>query len=125
RRRLREGGGPRGMEGDVTFDLLHDLMNVAVEHCHRAKSLEIVERAGAVLGAPSPARIYRPQRDVGEYHDRSGSGTSLEVLFQPFELLAAEIAEAARLQVHDVDQADEVHAIGVERVPAGALGAAT
>ncbi len=43
---------------------------------------------------------------------------------QPFKLLAAEIAEAAGLQIHDVDEADEVHAVGVERVPAGALGAA-
>ena len=45
--------------------------------------------------------------------------------FEPFELLVAEIAEPAGLEVDDVDQADEVHAVGVEAVPAGALGAAS
>ena len=48
---------------------------------------------------------------------------ALEVVFEPVELLVAEIAEAAGFQVHDVDQADEMHAVVVEAVPAGALGA--
>jgi len=41
-----------------------------------------------------------------------------------FELIVAKIAETAGLEIDDVDQADEVHAIGVKAVPAGALGAA-
>ena len=49
---------------------------------------------------------------------------ALEVVLEPFELLGAEIAEAAGLEVDDVDEADEVHAAGVEGIPAGALGAA-
>ena len=48
---------------------------------------------------------------------------ALQVVLQPLELLGAELAEAAGLEVHDVDQADEVHAVVVEAVPAGALGA--
>ena len=61
---------------------------------------------------------------MGEHHDRRRGRAALEVVLEPGELLVAEIAEAAGLEVDDVDQADEVHAVGVEAVPAGALGAA-
>ena len=53
------------------------------------------------------------------------AGAALEVVLQPFELLVAEIAQAAGLEIDHVDEADEVHAVGVEAVPARALGAAT
>ena len=43
-RRLREGGRARGMEGDVAFNLLHHLVDVAVEHGHRAETLQVAER---------------------------------------------------------------------------------
>ena len=43
--------------------------------------------------------------------------------FEPLELLGAEVAHAAGLQVGDVDQRDEVHAAMVEAVPAGARDA--
>ena len=48
----------------------------------------------------------------------------MQIVLEPGELLGAEIAEAAGLEVDDVDEADEVHAAGVEGIPAGALGAA-
>ena len=48
----------------------------------------------------------------------------LRSLLQPFELVVAEIAQAAGLEVDHVDEADEMHAVGVEAVPACALGAA-
>src|SRR6478736_2283350 len=60
RRRLREGGRARGVEGDVALDLLHHLMDVAVEHGDRAETLDVFERAAAVLGAPAPFRIDGP-----------------------------------------------------------------
>src|SRR5450759_1362635 len=123
RRRLRERGRARGVEGDVALDLLHHLVDVAVQHRHRAKTLEVIQRAGAVLGAPAPLRIHRPQWDMGEHHDRRGLRFSLEIVLQPFQLLGAEIAEAAGLEVHHIDEADEVDAASVERVPAGAPGA--
>jgi hypothetical protein len=41
-------------------DLLHHLVDMAVEHRHRAERLEVIQRAGAVLGAPAPGRIDRP-----------------------------------------------------------------
>ena len=113
-RRLRKRRRARGVEGDVAFDLLHHLVDVAVEHGHRAEALEIRQRLGAIVGAPAPIRIDRPQRDVGEDDDRSRRRTALQVVFEPFELIGAEIAEAAGLEIDDVDEADEVHAVGVE-----------
>ena len=59
-----------------------------------------------------------------EDDDRGRCRATLEVVLQPFELLVAEIAQAAGLEIDDIDEADEVHAVGVEAVPAGALGAA-
>src|ERR1700730_2028490 len=40
---------------------------------------------------------------------------------KPSQLLIAERAHAARFEIGDVDKADEMHAAGVKRVPAGAL----
>src|ERR1700730_899753 len=109
RRWLREGGRPGGVEGDVAFDFLHDLVNVAVEHRDRAEALEIVERARRVFGAPAPGWIDRPQRNVGEDDDRGRCRPALEVALQPFELLIAEIAQPASVEIDHVDEADEVH----------------
>src|SRR5712671_1907514 len=55
--------------------------------------------------------------------DRRGVALALEIIGEPGELLVAEIAHAAGLQVDDVDETDEVHAALVERVPAGAARA--
>ena len=46
----------------------------------------------------------------------------LHVVLEPIELLAPSDAKAASLQIHHVDQADEVHAFLIEAVPAFALG---
>src|SRR5262249_19559763 len=112
------------MEGDVAFDLLHHLMDVAVEYRHRAETLEQLERAAAVLGAPAPFRVNGPERDVREYHDRRRGRAILHVGCEPGELVGAEIAEPAGFQIDHIDQADEMHAASVEAVPASALAAA-
>src|SRR6266446_6382268 len=125
RRWLREGGRHGCVKGDVALDLLHDLVDVAVEHRHRSEALEIVEGARRVFGAPAPGRIDAPQRDVREHDDRGRCRAALKVVLQPFELLVAEIAQAAGLEIDHVDEADEVHSVGVEAVPARALAAAT
>src|SRR5579864_6304494 len=44
------------------------------------------------------------------------------IFLQPFELLVTEAAQAARLQVHDIHQADEMSTVMVEAVPAIAHG---
>src|SRR5579872_5165882 len=51
---LRERRRQRGVEGHVAFDLLGELMDVAIENRDRAEALQQVERALAVLGAPAP-----------------------------------------------------------------------
>src|SRR6202044_3716090 len=96
-----------------------------VEHGHRAEALEIRQRLGRVVGAPAPFRIDRPQRNVREHDDRGRGGTAFQVVLEPFELLGAEVAHAAALEIEDVDEAYEMNAVGVERVPAGAFGAAS
>ena len=45
-----------------------------------------------------------------------------QVVFQPLELLVAQKAKSAGLEVGNVDEADEVDAVLVEAVPAAALG---
>ena len=39
RRGLRKGGGHGGVKGDVALDLLHDLVDVTVEHRYRPEAL--------------------------------------------------------------------------------------
>src|SRR5439155_22849147 len=56
-RRLRKCRRIRGMEGDVALDLLNDLVDVAVEHGHRAEALHVAERAAGVLGSPAPLLV--------------------------------------------------------------------
>src|SRR5579875_3051927 len=99
-------------------------MDMAVEHGDGAEALQIAQRLRTVVGAPAPFLIDRPQRDMREHHDRLRGRTALYVILQPFELLVPEIAETAALQVDDVDEPDEVHAVGVETVITGPLGAA-
>src|SRR5215467_10562588 len=112
------------MKGDLALDLLHDLVDVAVEDGHRPKALEVVERARGIVRAPSPLRIDAPERDVCEDDNWRRRRAFLEVVLQPFELVVAEIAQAAGLEIDHVNEADEMHAVGVEAVPAGALRAA-
>ena len=99
------------------------LVNVPVQHRDRAELLEVGQRLRAVFRAPAPLRVHAPQGNVREHDDRRAVLQMLDVVFQPFELLAAERAEAAGLQVQHVHQPDEVHAFRVEAVPPGSLGA--
>ena len=52
--RLRIGRGARCVEGDVTFDLLHDLMDVPVQHRHRAEAAQLIPSADPRHRCPSP-----------------------------------------------------------------------
>ena len=109
------------MEGDVAFDLLHDLVDVAVEDGDGAEALEVGEGLCAVLRAPAPFGVDHPERDVGEDDDGRGGGEGCEVLLQPGELFGAELAHGVDLE--GVVEADEVDALVVEAVPAVAEGA--
>src|SRR5580704_18019982 len=109
------------MEGHVAFYLLHDLVNVSVQHGDGTELLEICESLRAIFGAPTPVRIDRPQRDVRKYHDWRAGLEVLNVIFEPLELVMAERAKSPRFQIHHVDQPNEVHAFLVKAVPARAL----
>ena len=55
---------------------------------------------------------------MGVDHDRRARAQSVEVLLEPGQLIVAEDAEAAGLEVPDIDQPDEVDALEVEAPPA-------
>src|SRR3984885_15969308 len=60
--RLRECRRHGRMKADIAFDLLHYLMNVAVQDSDRAKSLHIAQRGRPILRAPTPLLIDHHQR---------------------------------------------------------------
>src|SRR5579864_9508652 len=110
------------MEAYVAFDFLHGLVNVSIQHRNRAESLQVRKCLPAVLRSPSPLRINRPQRDVRKHDNRSARLEVLYIVLKPLQLLAPERAQTAGLEVHDVDQTDEVDAIFVKAVPALTFG---
>src|SRR4051794_26493721 len=57
---------------------------------------------------------------MGEDHNGRARRQAGDVVLQPLELIFTEIAETAGLEVHDIDETYEMHALLVETVPAGA-----
>ena len=104
------------------FDLLHRLMDMAVEHRHRAETPDQAERLRCIIGSPAPGLRDCPQRDVGKQHDRGGGRFALQIVRKPRQLLGAKRSHPARLEVRHIDQANEMHAVLVERIPAAPLG---
>src|SRR5437667_5582337 len=121
RLRLRKRRARRVVERDVAFDLSHRLMDVSVEHRHRAELLQTGERLRAILGSPAPLRIHRPQRNVREHHDGSAVLQVLYVVLQPLQLLVAKCPKSPGFQIHHVDQPDKMRPLLVKAVPTGAL----
>src|SRR6185437_10059405 len=97
--------------------------NVPVEHGDGGEFLQIRKRLRAIVRAPTPFRIDTPQRDVGEDNYGRAFGKVLHVFLHPLKLFLAQVSQAAGLQVHDVDQPDEVHAFLIKAVPAASLSA--
>src|SRR4051812_39292966 len=95
RRRLRKRRRHSSVERGVAFDLFHDLVDVAVEDCERAEPLQVAQGALPVTGPPAPLWIDHPQRDVSEHDHRRAVGNSFEIIFQPFQLRLAELAQTA------------------------------
>src|SRR5271168_1061440 len=120
-RRLWKCRRARSVKRHVAFHLLHRLVNVPVQHRHRTKVFQQRQRLRAIFRAPAPLRIHRPQRNMRKHHDRRAGLQTLYVLFHPGDLLRAQRAKPASLQVHHVHQAHEVHAFFVEAVPALSL----
>ena len=80
RRRLWKGRRHGRVESHIALHFLHDLVNVAVEHRHRPKALEIGKRLSAIFGSPAPFGIHRPKRDVGENYDGRTAAPRFEIL---------------------------------------------
>src|SRR5437762_6871586 len=104
--------------GEMLLGFFEHLVDVAVEHCERTESFQGAEGSRAVGCAPTPLRISHPQRHMCEHHDGRAVGNRLEIIFHPFELLIAEVAQATFANRHHVVQADEVCALVVEAEPA-------
>src|SRR5258708_3953647 len=69
-RRLWECGGQSRVERDVAFHLLHDLMDMPVQDGDGTEALQVSERLLAVVSAPTPFGIHRPERDMSEDDNR-------------------------------------------------------
>src|ERR1043166_1690015 len=115
-RGLRIGGGARGVEGDIAFHLLHDLVDMAVQHGDGTEPAQIAHRLVGVAGSPAPRLIDRPHRHVREHNDWRAGRAAFQILLEPGELVGAEAAKPIGLEVHHIDQRDEVHAVVIEAV---------
>src|SRR3569832_2169618 len=93
-------------------------MNVAIQDRHGAELLQVGEGLRAVVRAPAPLRIDRPQWNVSENNNGCAVLKISHISFEPLDLLTTQGSQASRFEVHDVDQANKVNAILVEAVPA-------
>src|SRR5437899_3118506 len=57
-----------------------------------------------------------------EDYDWCVAAKSFYILFEPRKLFLAELPQAARLKIEDVDQANEMNAVLIEAVPTGTFG---
>ena len=96
-------------------------MDVSVQHRDRTEALQVRQCLRAVLGPPTPLGIHAPQRHVRENHDGRAFRKMLNVFLQPLQLFCAQAAQTPGLQVQDVYQSDEMHAVLVKAVPTRSL----
>src|SRR5207237_1088609 len=110
------------MEGNLSFDLLHDLMNMSVQHGHGTETLDVRQGLFAVVGSPSPLGIDGPQWNVCKEYDRSAGRPAFEIIFKPLQLFVTERPHASSFQIGDIHQTNEMHALVIEAGPSSALG---
>ena len=124
RRRLREGGRARRVEGDVAFDLLHDLVDVAVEHGDRAEALEQRQRLRARRRCPSPIRDRPPTAGYGRRR-RSASkrSTAFRSSASQASCSAPRLPSPPALRLTTLTRPMKWTPFWSKAVPAGALGA--
>src|SRR3984957_5752206 len=83
RHRLWECRRQRGVEGNVAFALLSELMGVAIENGDRTEALEHVERALTIFGAPAPFLVENVERDMGEDDNRRAVRLAFQIRLEP------------------------------------------
>src|SRR4029077_6846704 len=111
----------RGMERNLTFDLLHDLVNMAVQHGHGTETLDVRQSLFAVVGSPAPIRIGGPQWNMFKEHDRSAGRAALEIGLKPLQLVVTERPHASSFQIGDIYETNEMHTLVIEAVPPTSL----
>ena len=74
---------------------------------------------------PSPTGDRRPKAVCAHRRRWACCCCATEIVFQPFELIVAERAQAARLKIDDIYQADKVHALVIKAVPTCPFGSLT
>src|SRR5262249_37642077 len=115
---LWEGRRHRRVKGDVAFDFLQNLVDVAIQHGDRAEAFQQAQSLLTILGDPSPGGVDGPQGDVGEDDEGRAAGEPCDIVFEPVQLVLTEAAQARCLEVQDVDEPDEMHALVVKALPA-------
>src|SRR5262249_56136826 len=98
-----------------------DRSDVEVQYGDGEEGFQESKRALVVARSPAPLRIDGPERDVSENDDRRFGAKSFHIRFEPIELFIAELAQTAGLELENVDQSNEMDAVLVEAVPAGAF----
>src|ERR1700730_2574031 len=110
------------MERNVTFDLLHDLVNMAVQHGHRTETFDVRQGLLAVVGSPAPIWIDGPQRNVRKENNRRTGRAALEIVLKPLQLFVSQRTHTSGLQIGDIYQPHEMNALLIEAIPPTALG---
>src|SRR5690242_14025157 len=109
------------MKRHVSLDLLHRLVDMPIEHSHRTEFLQIRKCLRAIVCSPAPLRIDRPEWNVRKHNYWGAVLQVFYIVFQPLKLVVAQRSESACLQIHHIDQPDEVHTVLFEAVPSRAL----
>ena len=74
-------------------------MDVTIQDSHRAKALQVSKSALAIACSPSPIADKPPQRDVREHDYGSIRAKAFDIVFEPFQLIVAELTQAPGLKV--------------------------
>src|SRR6202042_464589 len=106
---------------DPAFDLLHNLMNMAVQDRSGSEALDVGQGLLAVVGSPSPIGIDGPAWNVGKEHNRSAGRATLEISLKPFELLVTQRSHASSFQIGNIYETDEMHTFVIEAGPSSAF----
>src|SRR5580692_11385749 len=97
-----------GVERHVALDLLHDLMNVSVQHRDRSETTQLIHELVRITRTPAPGLVDRPERHMCEHDDRRAGRSMFQVRGHPIELFSTQRAETTWLELQDVDQGNEM-----------------
>jgi len=106
------------MEGDIALHLLDDLVDMPVQHRHRTETAHQRHHLIGVTRAPAPGFVNGPHGHMREKHQWLAGGATGKIV--PAARASCSGPNPPRplgLEVHDIDEGDEVHSVVVEAVP--------